>query len=676
QTKEQMLFLCVLLGYHMDQNDWLYRLGLPDSFPSSNMINKLEDIDFNSSMPSDTKSLTMKAIKSLVRHNSKGGFLDWIKIFALAPKIDDEYSFIDSIEIYNYKKKPDNFINLLKEIKPCIDVLRNVDALNKIMNKLIKMSYDLKSLIHLKERFKRLENNDNFQCDIRKKLLELVKVKKQYWNDKDIESLHKILKEPTLRWQHREYINILEAIAESDQIIVLDSFPEIFKYISEMNLDVDKGKIEQGSIKWFINIYNVHVANIRENPASAYRIFHYLSIMHSISTYGREISNKLMNHNTIMLLPNDSIFSIAFRIDEFPKDIIIHFISLVKDRIRPFAQDPDERLLNKVMQICNCESNLNIQNRHLQESKDIKFPNIESFQLSLFQFSKFWMTLFKAKGRTKKLRSHPYFKEAREMVIHVATNIKNQTITIRLIQKIFNSFINNNKILMDYISSVIENHPGKAPITEEILERNCNQCYIYNSKLERLQKFYDQFCPPHSVTDVQLYFEDLTKRSIDTTLKESLDRDHWKMHSMTIEVINNYYHFACSRTFHNVFQIMLESGLKVEQVMNEIIKKAIENYITMCKEYANWEKIKCVVANEFWRDVSTEHIDDEVSFMTPYIDQHKSSNNSNLNTSRTLNIQRLISSVRHLVKISPTLEKLQQLLNVVKALGVIPRDQD
>ncbi|CAG8487332.1 35591_t:CDS:10 [Gigaspora margarita] len=523
KTKEQMLFLCVLLGCYLDEKTWLYIYGLPNNFPSDIMIKELKIIDGNYSLLSDIKSLVVKAIKSLFQHNSKCGSLDWITIFALASKFDRTYSFIDSIEGYDFEKQPTHFIKLLNEIKPIINGLKksNSNGLDKMLSKLIEISYDAESLINLRENFKDFKNNI-FKNEIRKKLIELLREKKLYWNDKNISLLNRLLKETNLGWQLREYASVLKAIAESNQRI---------------------------------------------------------------------------------------------------------------ERVR-LVQVPDERLLEKIMRICNSTENLNVPNR--------------------------------------------------------------------LLQKIFKYFINNNTFLKDYINSAIENYQGEHNliITDDVIEQCYNRCYEYNSTLERLQKFYEQFCPLRFVPNVKQYLVDLEKRSADATLtlRESYDEDHWSIHSLTIEIMKNYYHFVDSQTFYNIFQTVLDTELTVEQVMNETFIDAIEDYKIECEEYDNWEDIKCSDANEFWKNVDVEQVEKEINFMIPYVDKFKSYSNTGntgnndknvqklFNSMKHLiynnvgnndkNVQKLINSVKLLVSISLTSERLRHLLIVIKALGVIPSDQD
>ncbi|CAG8628092.1 4827_t:CDS:2, partial [Racocetra persica] len=142
--------------------------------------------------------------------------------------------------------------------------------------------------------------------------------------------------------------------------------------------------------------------------------------------------------------------------------------------------------------------------------KDDGFSDIKSFQLSLFQFAKFWMSIFEAKGCKQQLSSHSYFKEPFE------TDNNNRIL-----------LNNNNRILKDYLNSAIKNYPGEYDFTDKIIE-------------------------------------ELT----DATLKE-LYVDHWSIHSMTIEIIEHYYDFVNSQTIYNLFQNVLEAELIVEQAINK-----------------------------------------------------------------------------------------------------------
>ncbi|CAG8823537.1 18328_t:CDS:1, partial [Gigaspora rosea] len=179
--------------------------------------------------------------------------------------------------VYDYKERPDDFIKLLKEVKLSVNDLKDANALHKMIKKLIKISYDAECLIYLQEHFKELENDSNLLYEIRSRLLELFKGKKLDWNDKNVTSLHKLLKDRNLKWQHREYASILEAIAESNQVNVLKSFPEIFNFISGLKLNAIKKKLEQESTKWFIKICKQQKRVSKIQESSAYNTFQYLS---------------------------------------------------------------------------------------------------------------------------------------------------------------------------------------------------------------------------------------------------------------------------------------------------------------------------------------------------------------------------------------------------------------
>ncbi|CAG8794346.1 13776_t:CDS:1, partial [Racocetra fulgida] len=113
-SKEQRLFLCILLGSYMLQPNKPMINGcyLPQNFPSTNLLEDLESIDSDFSL-SDTRHLVSHAIRALVQHNSKYGFTTWFKMFTLAPILDESYAFIDAIEVYNFERRSDQFLNAL-----------------------------------------------------------------------------------------------------------------------------------------------------------------------------------------------------------------------------------------------------------------------------------------------------------------------------------------------------------------------------------------------------------------------------------------------------------------------------------------------------------------------------------------------------------------------------------
>ncbi|CAG8447095.1 15140_t:CDS:10 [Dentiscutata erythropus] len=690
--KEQRLFLCLLLGYYMLQPNKFTQdnIYLPREFPSNNLLEDLVNVESDFS-PSDTRHFVAQAIRALVQHNSKYGFTTWFKMFALAPTLDESYAFIDSIEIYDFGNRSAKFFDALENnVKPHIDELFMKNVFNRAVQKLILLSYDLESLLFLWQKIIGFEKTDNhlrnamkkriddiikhdkpsqlkahfyifpkeLQLDVaeifRAKLLKLLKARNFTckWDNPDIVSFQELLQEVNLIWPIREYLEILESIAESDQILLLESFPDVMKLVLESKatgrtLD----QIFESSVKWFERMISfrtprVTTTNGPKNKGNmAYIVLYYLSQVYPLVSHRQKFSHKLKEQadKIILALSDDVIFPLASCIDEFHEDIVDHFGTLLKKKIEHFVQDPDDRL----------------------QQNDKRIHNKDTYQLS---FSQFWTEIFLARGQTNELHSHPYVKNVRDHIVNVATSIIESTITIGFLLELFKYSGDKNEYLIKYFNSAIENQPENIDhlkITNKILVDIRQQCQKYTLTFTRLNKFYERFCSSALIIDAREYHEDLRKRdNIKTvTLGESDTRDYWSIHSATIDVMEASYHLAESQTFNNIFQAILKAEtreLNVEIVTTEIMQMAIKQYNTICEGYEKWENIKCSEADEFWKHVDPNNIQSEINFMAP-------------NWTRALSnrqLQLLTSSVTYLIDISSYKEKLNNLFTVIENLKI------
>ncbi|KAF0517032.1 e3 ubiquitin-protein ligase [Gigaspora margarita] len=711
KTIEQKLFLCILLGYYMDENRNSYRsnVGFPHDFPSTTVLKELENIQPDFVFPLGTEQLFVQAINALVRHNSEIGFLDWLKMFELAPRFDKSYTFIDSIVVceYMYIENSNQLIKSLDEVKPYISKLheKNEHLLIKTLEKLIMMSCDVKILAFLRENFKGFEDNFRISQNLRRKLLELIEQKHLIWDHDGIMLFCEFLRDPNLRWLSEHYVRILEAIAESNDIILLEFFPEVL----ELNLgtDVNKKSLEETLINWFIKICRYKsVSTTIVQKSLAYNIFYYLSIMFSNLTYGK-ILNTLKNHDIVKNLSDDNIFSIASYVDDFHQDVKTYIMFLMEERIIS-SINFDKYLLKKVMIICGSESNLVVRNSICEEvlckvlsrlEQTTSAHDEESFQISLFQFAEFWISMFDAEGSTQKLHAHSYFRKSLETVILLATEINDRTIKIGLLQRIFDHFANNYGIFEDFINSAIKIHPkDNHIIAEEFIEEIHIQYDIYNSSFTFLNKFYERF---YSSTEAKPFIEDLQEKSITVILEELYAKDHWTIHSGILEAMKDAYQLVDSQIFRNIFQdktifnnaegledeecfevtvnndndvfnfnlLFTEiAGEKYEKEMRAkimTIKESFKYYKNICQEFMNnWREIKCVSAIEIWKNVDEEKVEEEINFMIPYYNKQRQFFLFTGTEHMEDQIVKLVNAVKQLINIPSTLEKLDQLITV------------
>ncbi|CAG8475917.1 287_t:CDS:2, partial [Dentiscutata heterogama] len=701
--KEQRLFLCLLLGYYMLQPNKFTQdnIYLPREFPSTNLLEDLVNVESDFSL-SDTRHFVAQAVRALVQHNSKNGFTTWFKMFALAPTLDESYAFIDSIEIYNFGNRSVQFFNALENnVKPHIDELYCMkNVFYKAVQKLILLSYDLESLLFLWQKIIGVEKTDNhlrnamkkriddiikhdkpfqlkahfyifpkeLQLDVaenfRAKLLKLLKGRNFTckWDNPDIVSFQELLQEVNLIWPIGEYLEVLESIADSDQILLLETFPEVMKFILKSKatgrtLD----QIFESSVKWFERMisFRTHRVTATNGPKNkenmAYIVLYYLSQVYPLVSNRQKFSYKLKEQadKIILSLSDDVIFPLASCIDEFHEDIVDHFGALLRQKIDHFVQDPDDKLLKMIMRTYRLQRN------------DKILHNKDTYQLSLFRFSQFWTEIFLARGHTNELHSHPYVKNVRDHIVNVATSIVESTITMGFLLELFKYSGDKNEDLIKYFNSAIESQPGNIDhliINNKTLVAIRRQCQKYTLTFTRLDKFYERFCSSALIIDAREYHEDLLRKRDDiktVTLGESDTRDYWSIHSATIDVMETSYHLVESQTFNNIFQAILKAEtreLNVEIVTTEIMQMAITQYNTICEGYEKWENIKCSEADKFWKHVDPNNIHSEIDFMTRALPNKQ--------------LQLLTSSITYLINITSYKEKLNNLLIVIENLKI------
>ncbi|KAF0525877.1 e3 ubiquitin-protein ligase [Gigaspora margarita] len=713
-SKEQRIFLCILLGYYLLQGDkkMINGIYLPENFPSNIILEKLEEIEPDLIL-SDTRHLVVSAIRTLVQHNSKYGFTTWFKVFAFARELDATFSFVDMIEWYNYKSKSDEFVKLLKEdVKPYMK-----EAFIRITNKLIWLSYDLKCLIFVWTNVIEIENTDRFilkalkdkinefikfsqppelrkqfdefSMDIQsevvlifqEKVLQFLNKKGLSWNNPSITSILDLIQNPKLQWSEKTYTQALEAIAESNQMELLDIFPRVLNFVSELDIAITSQTIFTTSIKWFkqncsinsINNSKVHYGN--NQGKVAYTIFHSLSVIYPLIAKRPKIWDKLTSQasDIVASLSDDVLFSVSIFADDFDQEVISYLGMLMKIRINSSIHEIDNHIFKKIMRFSDRDLDLNLPNKfceeimchifnRLQQQTDKKYNDEVAHQLSFLEFSKFWTLIFKATGFTQSLHSHSYIKAARDTATQLAKLIHENSITLGLLQEMLE---HPNHILKNYINSAVK-HIENLNITDEILETLRANYKDYDLTFTRLDEFYTIFCSSSTIRDVKSYDDDLQIRRNDVntvTLEELDSQDYWSIHTATIAIMKSSYYLIRSQTFKNLFQKILkmdERELVLEIVIKEIIPKTIEQYNLICKRYETWEDINFSDANELWQGIDKNQIHDEIKFIASNCKRITKANEK----------QRLANAVNLLSDVSLWMERLNKLNEVINNLKI------
>ena len=148
----------------------------------------------------------------------------------------------------------------------------------------------------------------------------------------------------------------------------------------------------------------------------------------------------------------------------------------------------------------------------------------------------------------------------------------------------------------------------------------------FQIQLDVLFKFYTDFCPVSQVTDVDDYIQDVKQHMSNSSkvmLKEVLLPDYWAFHEKTLDSARRCYKFNQSRSFRNVFEACIQkdtAATKVEYIAQKLIPIAFEKYNAMCKQFKEWEKLKCSDASLLWRNVTDVRA--ELDLMEGY--NHKS----------------------------------------------------
>ncbi|CAG8844363.1 8870_t:CDS:1, partial [Gigaspora margarita] len=295
---------------------------------------------------------------------------------------------------------------------------------------------------------------------------------------------------------------------------------------------------------------------------------------------------------------------------------------------------------------------------------------------SSVRFSQFWTTIFRAKSHTNDLHSHPYVQIVRDHIVHLAISAANSTIVIGLLQDLFEHSGDNNDILIDYFNSAIENQSEdivKLVITDRILDDLRQQCKKYQTVFTQLTKFYDRFYPSDLINNYREYHDDLIKRQNEInniTLEETVAQDYWSIHCETIDIMESAYEFVESQTFYNVFQTVLkeeERILTVAIVTTELILKAIEKFNNICKQYEEWENIKCSEASIIWNNVDLNNVEFEVSFIIPNCIRFTQANSAHR---RFQEKDKLVVAAKYLVNLYSSKQKLINLIIVLDALKI------
>ncbi|CAG8854890.1 34463_t:CDS:1, partial [Gigaspora margarita] len=175
-----------------------------------------------------------------------------------------------------------------------------------------------------------------------------------------------LLQNDLLQWSLEEYARVLDDIAESDHVLVVETFPEVFKCVLDQRITKKyETVVLETSIKWLEKIISYRTSKVEANSTNykdniAYIIFFNLSLIYPLVLKYQKFCNKLKSvvDRAAGPLSDDVILSVASYVEDFNIDVIDHFNDLLKSRIERNIQEPDDQLLKKIIQICDCTNDL------------------------------------------------------------------------------------------------------------------------------------------------------------------------------------------------------------------------------------------------------------------------------------------------------------------------------
>ncbi|CAG8581260.1 17097_t:CDS:2, partial [Acaulospora morrowiae] len=715
-TKEKRYFLFLLLGYYMSQTGkrQFDNIPLPADFPSDTLFEVLDDL----SLISGTKNYVILSIKALTQHSSKYGSFEWFRMFTLAPELDEEYTFLEVIINYDYSKNSARFQkSLLDHVQPRISEIKQKDDLiRRVASRLLQLSYNLESLFfilnevigfderlkfivekrindfikhdspfQLYNHFQEVRNESQFDIKkiFRERLLKYLQYRGAQWEHRDVESLNNILEEKNLIWPIEDLVKILECVASSDQLSLLQNYLIILKLV----LDQDQGfkpffinKALATTYTWLPKLTALLASKSRASSALSKNIafitFQNFSSVYKMVEDWSQICEELKKivNNQLDPLSDDLIFGMASSVDGFEPDVIRHYVALATTRLDRDVQDVNDQLLKKIMRICDSKKMLDIKNEACEELLYHIFdclqknaperPHAEdtfNTQISILESSNFWKTIFLSSGNTERLHSHPFVQETRDILTNLAMEIAENTITIGLLEDIFRIFAKDENLFIELVNSAVGDHV-ELTITDNALDTLRHKCVTYTTTFFRLDRFYTKFCSSKRINDYQKYIIDLQNRKEvmnNTTVENSCSDDHWGMHSETIPAADAAFKFFESRTFSNIYKLTLESEtreLNVQVVAQEIIRNAIDNYDKACQRYDDWEKLKYPEVQLFWSKIKPEQVDSELIFLLSNCNIVKGSKRG----------KKLTTTVEHLVVIPVWNNRLQELIEALE----------
>jgi hypothetical protein len=380
--REQQLFLCLLLGYHIFRDD---SFTLPGDFKSEKLIDVLTDFQKNL-LPLNVSEFMFKAVLYLVEHDAFQYRFGWLVIFKIAKEIDPTYSFLEIIKDLRYSCSDlKKFSEEMKKMESCIKDIGYENTV-KIARWLVKLCKDIEPLVEawnnpliinkqldsqilqcFIERIQEFISNDNVHnltsrsqelqefkgsvsVAVRNQTLSLLKDPMRVWTRLDAFIFVKLFQDDGLNWSNDDIMISLELISQSNSLELLDIFPVLLDYWSNQEFSDSKRKnLSNISKYWFTQFLNK-----LDSTSEVSLIFQKLDPIYPLLECRKYIWNivadKMKTYSEFQII-NATKFVFQIKTHEL-KELYLDFIEEILNNT---IQQIDDQLVDKILMICDCK---------------------------------------------------------------------------------------------------------------------------------------------------------------------------------------------------------------------------------------------------------------------------------------------------------------------------------
>ncbi|GBB98972.1 hypothetical protein RclHR1_03380014 [Rhizophagus clarus] len=641
---ERRIFLCLLLGYYISKQDLNYEL--PKIFPSELLLDVIDKYK-QKNLPSVTKIPMQTAITCLVQHNAFQHQFRWVKIFTVAPEVDPEYIFIYYLKDLNYPNDDllKRFIKELEIVNPYIkkiefDIYINLAKwlieLCHNNNALFKLWFDI--LLHNKaidnnifesfiERIQKNISNDdvlalenrfnelpkNIQGYISKafkyhaiQLLSNLSIK---WSYQEISFMKEFLQDDNLNWNKKEIIQSLELISKTDNLELLNIYPEILDNWFRKNFtDIKEKKIPIISNNWFTNLLSkLKNINDKNEDNFVFLMFQQLENIYPLIGYRRNNWNIITNIviNRVKACSETQIISATkFIVELKEQEVKELFSSIIKGVLSEIVQPINDRFVDKIFMMCDCKGDtLKVPNTMCEEilcyimftiqNQMFLSDTLEEY-LSIIKSSRFWIIMLNATGNVENLKENPYYRRIKMATIELNRLLLEKTINMRLLQQILD--FSDEQLFRYFHDTIGEDNKENNFFDDVIISKDeiliLRELYNdYEIQLNQLLDFYNGFCSDSKVIDVNNYIRDIRQRmehSDNVILRQVMTQDYWSFHEKSLQSARNCYELNETLIFRNIYKTNFHddaAATNVEYIAQKLVPNVIEKYYDACESF-------------------------------------------------------------------------------------------